>query len=194
MRVYQVSEWQGLDVENDKLTRRHAAGILIHHTATANRVLPAPRKELAAASALARGIQRDHMNRNGWRDSGHHFLISRGGRILEGRNETLAAARNGWVILGAHSGNVAINGTWWGIEVEGSYGEENPPTPAWEALIELCARLCHWGGVQTSNILGHRAVRATECPGDMLYAMLPLLRARAHERKQVLVDQEAAST
>jgi hypothetical protein len=168
---------------------------VLHHTATSNRVPPLPLKqeeEEKAAYGLARAIQRDHMNapRKRWRDSGHHFLVTRGGLVLEGRNGSLDAARKGKVLLGAHSGDNRANSRMWGIETEGSYMESPPPPLAWAALVELCAYLSFWGKVDTAAIIGHRDVKATLCPGDAFHAALSQVRAEAHDRKLVLLNEQ----
>lgn len=184
-RIHTVPEWGGLIVPNGTLMTRVPAGILVHHTAGGNaRPGPTPAAEAARAFQLARDIQLDHMRRNGWRDSGHHFLISRGGLILEGRCGTLAAARLGKVLLGAHSGNNRVNATYWGTEVEGTYTDTLPTAHQWEAMLALFTWLSVVGNTQSQAINGHREFRATECPGEELYRELPRLRALVKERKE----------
>lgn len=191
MTLVSCAEWGARPVDNTSLRKRPAAGVVLHHTAGAN---TAPFSDVAGAEEarcfdLARSIQRAHLRR-GWRDSGHHFLISRSGRILEGRHGSIAAARAGRVIHGAHAGNNAANRTMWGLETEGTYTHELPPPAQWDAMVELCAWLCLWGEVQSRELHGHRIYRATQCPGDLLFARLPELRRAVHDRKTVLMEDD----
>lgn len=172
---------------------RDTVGIVIHHMAlgavgTRRGTLRVPGAafdaELAAAKLLARNIQASHQAR-GWVDTGQHFSVSRGGIILEGRTGSLAAARRGLVVRGAHAGSAA-NSDHWGIEVEGDYtagsfyGDTTPEVPEaqWRALVALVAWLCRVGGISVDAVRGHRQIpgNATGCPGTLL-DRLPELRA-----------------
>jgi len=182
--IISTKEWGSRPVDNSSLPLSTASGVIIHHTATPNR--PAypgdPAFEMDKGSQLARQIQRDHIAR-GYRDAGQHFLVTRGGLILEGRQGTLAAAEKGLVIQGAHCGNDVGNRSWWGIECEGMYTAELPPAELWEALVSLCAWLSVVGGTQASNITPHRAWKSTECPGTLFAAQIARLRDEVRRRK-----------
>lgn len=181
-RIYTCSEWgarpAGLQPS------RPSAGIVIHHTALPNRSPePNPAKERDAAYMLARRIQAAHIDGNGWVDSGQHFTISRGGVILEGRRGSLAAAKIGKVIRGAHVGVAEINATWWGIELEGTYHQVYAVTEAqWKAMVDLCAWLSFWGKTQSSSIKGHQEFKPTSCPG-LVMQHLSELRTQVRTRK-----------
>lgn len=192
IQVVPVASWGGLRVNNGTLPKRPGAGITLHHTTTANRAPFADDgREREAACQLARTIQQDHMGtRRGtkppWRDSGHHFLISRGGVILEGRNGSLAAAMQGRVLLGAHATVNTANATTFGIENEGLYDTCLPQPAHWAALVNLCAWLAYWCGFPSSQIEGHRHYKTTDCPGEALFGALPKLRHDVHDRLVVL--------
>ena len=50
-------------------------------------------------------------------------------------------------------------------------------------LTELIADVANrygWGGVGDANVIGHRDVYATACPGEYLYSRLPQIRANAN--------------
>ena len=151
---------------------RNPNKILVHHTATAN----SSDTSRAHAYALARSIQNDHMNRRGFIDTGQHFTISRGGIVMEGRHRSLEVLRAGHGhVSGAHC--VGQNDQAIGIENEGLYTSVAPPAALYEQLVTLCADICVQYGLSSSQIFGHRDFDATECPGDVLYARLPQLRA-----------------
>ncbi|MFF8606863.1 N-acetylmuramoyl-L-alanine amidase [Streptomyces sp. NPDC015346] len=145
--------------------------IIVHHTATPN----TSDYSAARARSLARGMQRDHMDRRGWADTGQHFTISRGAHILEGRHQSLAALREGSrQVESAHchgQNSVAV-----GIENEGDYTSTEPRHVQYAALVDLCAHICRRYGLRPYQIYGHRDFNATDCPGDRLYALLPRLR------------------
>jgi N-acetylmuramoyl-L-alanine amidase/Putative peptidoglycan binding domain len=152
--------------------RRRPTKIFIHHTATANRTDVGP----ADLGVLARAIQTFHM-RNGWIDSGHHFLVNRGGLIAEGRHRSLETLRVGRSFIeGAQCAD--YNDSSIGIENQGTYGKVNPPAALLVSLRALCAYACLQYQLAPEHLYGHRDFGDTECPGDRLYALLPQLRAQ----------------
>lgn len=146
--------------------------ILVHHTASAN----STDYSQAHAYALARSIQDFHMDSNGWSDTGQHFTISRGGYVMEGRHNSLAKLTAGsGMVVGAHcpgQNDKAI-----GIENEGLYTSVTPPAALYSKLVDMCAYICQQYGIAATQIYGHRDFLATQCPGDVLYGMLPQLRS-----------------
>ncbi len=147
------------------------ANLVVHHTASAN----STDYTQAHAYQLARDIQQWHFG-NGWIDSGQQFTISRGGYVMEGRHESLGAVSGGTQhVIGAHVGG--YNSTCIGIENEGTYTSVGPTQALWDSLVETSAWICGQYGIASSGILGHRDFNATECPGEVLYGMLPDLRA-----------------
>ncbi|MFP5019223.1 peptidoglycan recognition protein family protein [Pseudonocardia phyllosphaerae] len=145
--------------------------ILVHHTAGPN----GTDYGVPAAHALARGIQRYHMDHNGWLDSGQHFTISRGGHVMEGRLWSLGELNRGRrVVEGAHSPGQNVIAI--GIENEGTYTGATPTPMLWHSLRATCAYICDKYGIAPTELYGHRDFRDTLCPGDRLYAALPRLR------------------
>jgi len=154
-----------------------SVGIVVHHTATANT------NELSRDQAfrLALSIQADHINR-GYGDSGQHFTISRGGFILEARHGSLDALQSGTkMIQGAHTyggpgkGLRLYNDAFIGIENEGNYELETPPSAMFDSLVLLCAFLCQQYGISAQKITGHRILNDTACPGKHLFDQLSSL-------------------
>lgn len=153
-----------------KLSQRPVR-ILVHHTDTPN----STDYTQAHAFALSRSIQNHHIDDNHWIDTGQHFTNSRGGFVTEGRHQSLAALRDGHqMIRGAHcpgQNDVAI-----GIENEGNYMATQPPAKLWNSLVDLCAYVCSQYSIAPTEIDGHRDYYNTDCPGDVLYNLLPKLR------------------
>ena len=176
--IITTSEW-GAKPVSTKFGKSQALGVVVHNTDHPNRDAKNGAAERSKAFDLARSIQRDHMvDAHTWADTGQHFTISRGGLILEGRHGSLAAARLGKVVRGAHAGSTVHNNQWFGIELEGRNKESFAVTDEqWAALIELCAWLSSVGGFNGTNILGHLEVKVggTDCPGKVI-DRLPNLR------------------
>ncbi|WP_235018209.1 peptidoglycan recognition protein family protein [Thermomonospora echinospora] len=145
--------------------------IVVHHTATTNT------KDYSKAQAyrLSRIVQRFHMRQLGWDDIGEQLTISRGGYVMEGRNRSLAAIRNGRHVVGAQT--LGYNDSTIGIENEGNYSNAPVPVQLWASLVDTCVWLCYAYDLDPFQaIVGHRDFGSTECPGDVLYQRLPELR------------------
>jgi N-acetylmuramoyl-L-alanine amidase/Putative peptidoglycan binding domain len=159
------------------LTRRPNK-IIIHHTAGPNN----SDTSQGHAFSLARSIQNTHMDVRGWKDTGQHFTVSRGGYVTEGRHRSLEVLQRGQQhVIGAHCEGQNTQAV--GIENEGTYMEVQPPTLLQRTLVDLCTYICTQYAISPQQIYGHRDFYNTACPGDMLYALLPQLR-----------DQVAAQT
>ena len=187
-KVFTAQEWGARNVTS-RFPKRRAQGIVLHHTVLPNRTPQSGQAEEHAAFGIARQIQRDHMDR-GYADTGQHFTISRGGLLLEGRHGSLAAAKNGKVIRGAHAGAVLPNREWFGIELEGTYHLVFAMTASQrQAMIELCAWLAFWGDFDSQMIEGHRHFKPTTCPGLVL-EHLAEFRVAVHDRKVEIRDHQ----
>ncbi len=176
MRIITTKEWGAEPPRGDiEMLDEPGFEIVVHHTATSNVEDTSPEQ----AENLARSIQQWHFQR-GWCDSGQQFTISRGGYVLEGRHQSLEALTTNRFVIGAHVRN--HNHRRWGIENEGLYMTEEPPSALWEALVELCVLICHIQHIDSTAIHGHREYVPTDCPGDRLFAQLNELRDAVHER------------
>ncbi len=145
--------------------------IVVHHTAFANTADSGQ----SGSFAIAHEIQDLHMDTNGWIDSGQHFTISRTGYIMEGRHRSLERLQAGSdMVVGAHT--VGQNTQGIGIENNGTYTSVAPPAVLYSSLTSMCAYICTQYGLDPAEIYGHRDFNDTECPGDVLYSMLPQLR------------------
>ncbi len=167
--VRTTAEWGARRVANP-VTDARPTQLVIHHMATPNTA----DFSLAHADELARDCQRDHMAR-GFRDTGQHFTVTRGARILEGRHGSLSTLRGGRsYVKGAHvegqnTGKI-------GIECEGTYMTVLPPQEQYRSLVHLAAYICQQYGISTDRVSGHRDHMSTSCPGDAFYPHLETLR------------------
>lgn len=169
-----------------------SAGVaVIHHTASTNSY-----SGQSGAMSQLRSIYAYHTRSLGWADIGYNFLVDKEGRIYEGR-----AGGVDRPVQGAHSGG--FNSGTFGVSALGNYEQTTAPT----AMVEGIARLIAWkqsiqygntrgtttltsagGGtarfpkgskVTVNNIIGHRDVGLTACPGANLYGHLATIRQRA---------------
>ncbi len=171
-RIYSCAEWGARAPSDQLVTVAHPANrILIHHIACPN----STDYSLAHAFQVSRDNQADHMDNNGWADTGQHFTVSRGGYGMEGRHGSLDALRGGTTMIrGAHCPGQNENAI--GIESEGTYISVTPPRALWNSLVLMCAYVCRQYGIPVAEIKGHRDYYNTECPGEAFYAKLPQLR------------------
>ncbi|PSK95493.1 N-acetylmuramoyl-L-alanine amidase [Murinocardiopsis flavida] len=145
--------------------------IIVHHTAGGN----SDDTSVEHAYKISRDIQNLHMDSNGWIDAGQQLTISRGGHVVEGRDKALTAIRDGKHCYGTHVAD--HNGHCIGIENEGIYVTDTPPKALVDSLVATLAWLCTAYSLDPqAAILGHRDFNATQCPGDVLYGMLPDIR------------------
>jgi N-acetylmuramoyl-L-alanine amidase len=170
--------------------------IVIHHTASPNRV-----KDIRRTMQIG---YRLHVVQRGYSDIGYHFMISPDGEILEGRRARTYApgevhsgedgAKNG--VIGGHS--FGKNAGTVGICLIGNFMEAKPT----DAALSSLAHLVSWEAQRHQidplgsdpyidlegtrheffNIVGHRGIRQTLCPGAFMVQQMPWLRQEVAER------------
>lgn len=170
---------------------------VVHHTAGRNGD-PNP-------AATVRAIYYMDTVLRGWGDLGYNYLIDEAGHIYEGRHARAYAsgetpteedlAGNG--VRGAHA--KSYNDGTIGIAVLGTFDTQLPTAAAQASLQKLIAWQAERHGISPTgsstytnpetglqkflpNIVGHRNVGNTDCPGTLLYAALPSLRTAIANR------------
>ena len=166
--------------------------LIVHHTVTTN-LDPDP-------AATIRAVYSFHTQVRGWDDIGYNFLVDAQGRVYEGRRARAyepGEAPTGEDLLrqgvvGAHAEGTNTGSA--GIALLGDF-TSSLPTPAARAGLEAWLawkaarhdidplgaslyRATDGTASRFANIAGHRDVRATDCPGDQLYAELAAVRQR----------------
>lgn len=155
--------------------------IILHHTATTD--------DLDDPEDAIRAIYYYHAMTRGWGDIGYNFVVAPDGTVYEGR-----AGGNG-VVAGHASG---YNTGTVGIALLGNYEENQIPSEMMQALTGLVYQKAEshdidptgaakYRGESFSNIIGHRDVDATTCPGYYTYDFLTDIRrlvAEALEAEQ----------
>ncbi len=146
---------------------------IIHHTANQNDFNTTSESQ---SKGMVRSHQNYHMDVNGWCDIGYHFLVDKLGNIFEGRFNSLAGS--GWR-QGAHDG---CNSNSMGFTLMGYFHSpynQDPPLAMRNALYATIAwRMpSAWSPYGSGSYCsatvgfldGHRKVKSTACPGDIVY-------------------------
>jgi hypothetical protein len=161
--------------------------IVIHHTATV--------KNLDNPKQAIRDIYVWHTISKGWGDIGYNYIIDQQGNIYEGRY-------GGEMVVGAHAGRGNHGSI--GIAVLGNYQDQDPPEAVVTALTTLIKEKAEKYNIDTEgsglfrgedypNVMGHRDIMSTSCPGDRLYAMLPVIRKLAKAKTTTASSIRAVS-
>jgi hypothetical protein len=138
---------------------------IFHHTAGHHRELDGkPKQSREEAIGYAQAIQDFHMDGNGWNDSGHNFLVCRGGWILQGRWLTVSAIQAGHMVSSAHCPG---QNTQIGIEHE-HFGNEEMTAEQKEASALLMAWVAwHYERENVLPSLPHSRYFPTSCPANL---------------------------
>jgi hypothetical protein len=173
----------------------------VHHTDSLNGY------SSAQVPSIIRGIYVYHRYSNGWNDIGYNFVIDAFGRIWEAR-----AGGIDLPVVGAQAGGYNLESS--GVAILGTFDSALPRAAALEALARLLAwKLCLHGVpvsgevkvevdpsdafytpfrpgqvIRLPRVAGHRQGCSTDCPGNALFAHLPVVR----ERVVKLARQSAA--
>ncbi len=152
--------------------------VILHHTATPN--------DDDDWAERVRAIWYYHANTRGWGDIGYNYLIDPLGNVYEGR-------AGGDDVVGGHARN--YNYGTMGIGNLGTYSTAPVPALLQESMEALIAWQASQSGIDPlgrsfnslkvyDHISAHRDVGQTTCPGDRLYALLPIIRQNVQIRLQ----------
>jgi len=128
--------------------------IVLHHTAG---------EEGSVASIDAAHRKRVDASGNPWLGIGYHFVIGNGNGMGDGQIEPTFR----WLqqLQGAHAGSYEYNQFGIGIALVGNF-ENGAPSPAQqEAAIRLVQALRRAYDIPADQVVAHRDIRATACPG-----------------------------
>ncbi len=138
--------------------------IVIHHSAT----------ETGGMDSFDRVARRER----GWKGVGYHFVIGNGHGAGDGEVEVTFRWED--QIHGAHAGVEQYNEYGIGICLVGDFNTGYPTEQQIRALVSLITYLQERNNIPTSEILLHRHLKNTACPGekfsDPFIKVLSLLR------------------
>lgn len=141
-----------------------AAMVVAHHAKAPD---VSPSASVDQERTAVRGIERHHVETNGWKAIGYGFLVCPSGRAYEGR---------GFGMVGAHADGVNSKSLGICFVIDGDAHELTPAAiTTFRALVSEGIRR---NAVASGYTLkGHRDVNIdTRCPGDKVYAQLGALR------------------
>ncbi|MEK7648771.1 MAG: peptidoglycan recognition family protein [Patescibacteria group bacterium] len=177
--------------------------IVIHHTATAVRDVTGDGVVTDADYREAvRGIYSYHTYSQKWGDVGYNYIIDPAGKIWEGR-----FGGDGVVAGHVHrskactrftTNNLSLNEGSMGIAMLGTFSSDTPSFQARDSLVQLIAQKSWEFDIDPSgsgffidavypNILAHRDLDCTDCPGSAFYADMPSVVRDAAEAYSTLV-------
>ncbi|MGO3065617.1 MAG: N-acetylmuramoyl-L-alanine amidase, partial [Brevibacterium linens] len=148
----------------------YASGIkqaVVHHTSGSNSY------SAADVPGIIRGIQAYHQQGRGWNDIGYNVVADKYGRLWQARGGDISKAVIGAHVAGHNTGT-------FGISVLGTYNSAAPPKKTRDAVASAIAWKFSINGISKatkSNLVGHRDLGQTECPGDAFYAKLGEMRS-----------------
>lgn len=140
---------------SSNLIAPHPLGVAVHYSETN---VGAAAHDTCAA--LVREIQDFHMDSRGWADIAYNFLVCQHGFVFEGRGTTRGSAANG-----------TTHANYDYFAVCGLIGTTDTPAPELLAAIGDGIGLCRTAGAG-DQVVGHRDLYATACPGAALYALV----------------------
>lgn len=164
-----------------------AGHLAFHHTAGVSDGLASTTEECAAQ---VRAIQVFHQESRGWNDVGYSYLVCGTGEVFQGREDDDDETD----VWGAHDG---YNRGSMSVSLLGYFHPPYNQTPT-EPMMESLVRTLAWmsdirgidpldsslyeafGAVKT-NVYGHREVRPTDCPGDLVFGRKDEIRTRVAE-------------
>ena len=146
--------------------------VVVHHTAESDKSRNIP------GGDKIRSVYYYHAVTRGWGDIGYHFLIDQDGKIYEGR-------AGGDYVVGAHVFCNNINTI--GVSLMGNFQRNQATKKQIASLTKLLnalgkkydidlSKTSKFHGEKGDNLIGHRDLGSTACPGDNMYALLPTFR------------------
>lgn len=132
--------------------------IVLHHTAS---------EKASVESIHEEHLKRKDANGTPWLGIGYHFVIGNGKGMPDGDVEPTFRWRQ--QLQGAHAGSTdpAYNQQGIGICLVGNFENHEPTASQLVSLKKLVRTLKGNYRVASKNVIGHRDVRATECPGKL---------------------------
>jgi len=158
--------------------------VIVHHTVTdQGGVDPA---------VVVRAVYYYHAVTRQWGDIGYNYLVDVYGNVYEGRY-------GGSGVVGFHAAQ--YNWGSLGVSLIGDFSATDVPAAMRNSLTSLLAAKCaewridplgqhYFINVTVPNIMGHRDVGSTACPGARAYALLPQIRSETSQKLAVITPPE----
>lgn len=168
VRIYSRQEWGARPPAKSMSDQYRPSEAFIHYSDSPN---ASKLNNFAEQSAAVRAIQDFHINGRGWSDIAYHYVVAqpyfplRRARVFRARNTAKVPAAQ----EGHNTGTIAI------CVLAGPGDKLKRNTRfAIEEILRLHSTV--------KTVGGHRQVVSTSCPGDEIYAAIPII-ARAAGKK-----------
>lgn len=159
---------------------RRIETVIVHHTDDGDRAC----WSYDECVRYMRNTQRHYQVRKNFPDIPWNFLIGENGEVFEGM---------GWGVEGYHT--ESWNERSIGIAFIGDYDRQSPSRSsiiAFENLIECGVRSGYLDSYY--GIYGHRDMRDTDCPGDLLYDTIRHMKAFRQYGNRIYLGRSVNST
>ncbi|XP_072934414.1 peptidoglycan-recognition protein LB-like [Epargyreus clarus] len=151
---YNREQWGGREATGVTEMVTPVPYVVIHHSYE-----PGACFSFEECTAAMRSMQNFHQIHQGWTDIGYNFAVGSDGAVYEGR---------GWDRVGAHA--VGYNVRSIGIVLIGDWVSEVPRLKQLVTVKNLINEGVRLGYISPEyDLIGHRQVSATECPGQALF-------------------------
>ena len=172
---------------------RNITHALIHHTVTANNP-PDPKEVVRSIWIYHATVDKHDGYPDGWGDIGYNFLIDHLGNIYHGRYNPQLDTQD---VHAAHAGKYNYRSL--GVALIGQFHPPEPSPPPGvpdPRALRSTESLLAWKFDQRNldplgkatlvdkfiyRIAGHRDVKATACPGNNLWNLLPTIRSNVQD-------------
>lgn len=184
--------------------------IIVHHTAIAS---SNGETDLEANKATVRSIYYYHAVTQGWGDIGYNALVDAAGNVYEGKYGThgisptrFAPSADQIMTLDVEAAHAAsYNSGSFGVSAMGDFTNFEVPTAQLEGLKSVLAYVADSRGINVqgksdflrydgtwhndlNNVVAHRDVTATACPGDKLYAQMTTIKSTVDNFPGILTN------
>lgn len=134
--------------------------------------------------ARLRSVRRFHMVEKDWGEVAYHYFIGASGKIYEGRDPRYAGDSGTRYDL---DGRLLVC-------LLGDFTKAKPGDEAIAALVRFAAAKLHEHGLTPGDVVTHRMVAATDCPGDAMQKWFEdegaIAIARTYEGEKVEVSPQ----
>lgn len=134
----------------------------------------------ASPAGNAATFAQEHKKR-GWDGLGYHFVIGNGSKSGDGQVEV--GYRWPGQLQGAHAGSYQYNRYGIGVCLVGNFDQTRPSSRQMASLERLVAYLMIRFGIPSANVIEHREVRQTACPGRHFPLPAILTGASSYQRQ-----------
>lgn len=158
--VISRARWAKYQIKGNVTPMGNVTKITVHHTDDG------PKLNSMSDVKFLQGIENHHRNNRKWACIGYHFIIGRDGTIYEGRPVKYQGAH-------ARSNNPHNIG----ISLIGDFNKAYPSKGQLSSLSALLGNLRNKYKIPAKNVVGHRHLNKTECPGKYLAAWINSYRS-----------------